>query len=260
MPRSRDMRPHARQVMDDVDAAASQVPLELNKKTQDVKNTVLDAAETLHSTPDASQDDMQNTVNTVQSYVHEGQRIAAEHKAQLQEVVKKAVNTAHEYVEDAWKKADPYVESAKAKVDSAKASVENARHSAQNAVDNAKEQVTVVRTRVTAKTQPYVSNYQEFDVTKTASFHVLTHIISSVLYVVWRLTQLCPSAQHMINLIQQKEADAAVAQSCAMMVQKVPVVGQRAVEVVTLAVKNVCTDLNERISQYTAAAQRPKTE
>ncbi|AYU78710.1 hypothetical protein, conserved [Leishmania donovani] len=259
MPRTRDTHQQVQEVVDGIDGVASQVHVDVNEKAQDAQKSISGAAATVQKAPDAAQNGVQNAMNTVQSYVHEGQRLASEHKVQLQEAVKKAVNAAHEYVEDARKKADPYVESAKAKVDSARASVENARHSAQNAVDNAKEQVTAVRTKVTAKTQPYVSNYQEFDVTKTAAFHVLIHIISSVLYIAWRLTQLIPSAQHMITVIQQKEADAAVARNCATVMQKVPVVGPRAVEVATIAVNNVCTDLNEQISQYTTATQRPKT-
>ncbi|CBZ26985.1 conserved hypothetical protein [Leishmania mexicana MHOM/GT/2001/U1103] len=258
MPRTRDTRQQVQEVVDEVHGVASK-NVDVNDKAQNSQKTISDAAATVQNAPGAAQNGVQNAMNTVQSYVHEGQRFASEHKAQLQEVVKKAVNVAHEYVEDARKKADPYVESAKAKVDSARASVENARHSAQSAVDNAKGQVTAVRTKVTAKTQPYVSNYLEFDVTKTATFHVITHIISSVLYIAWRLTQLIPSAQHMINVIQQKEAHAAVTQNCATVVQKVPVVGPRAVEVATILVNNVCTNLSEQILQYTTAVQRPKT-
>ncbi|CAG9573886.1 conserved hypothetical protein [Leishmania major strain Friedlin] len=259
MPRTRDTRQPVEEVVDGMHGVASQVHVNVNEAAQNAQKTISDAAATMQNAPDAAQNGVQNAMSTVQSYVHEGQRFASEHKAQLQEAVKKAVNAAHGYVEDARKKADPYVESAKAKVDSARASVENARHSAQNAVDNAKEQVTAVRTKVTVKTQPYVSNYQEFDVTKTAAFHVLTHVISGLLYIVWRLTQLIPSAQHMITVIQKKEADAAVAQNCATVMQKVPVVGPRAVEVATIAFNNVCTDLNEQISQYATATQRPKT-
>lgn len=249
MPRTRD---NLQQALESVNGIASQVKVDLSAKVQEAEKTISEAT-------GAPQNGVHSAMNTVQSYVHEGQRIASEHKAQLQDAVKKAVNVAQEYVEDARKKADPYVESAKAKVDSAKASVESARHSAQSAVDNAKDQVTAVRTRVTEKTQPYVNNYQEFDVTKTAAFHVLIHLISSVLYVVWRLTQLIPFAKQALNFLQQKEADAVVVHSCSAMVQRVPVVGPRCMEVATIVVSNVYTGLNEQISQYNAASQRKKT-
>ncbi|KAG5501606.1 hypothetical protein JIQ42_05453 [Leishmania sp. Namibia] len=255
MPRTRDTRHQTQEMADKIAGVASQVQVEMSSKAQDAPKAFASAKQ---DASDAAQNGVQNAMNTMQSYVHEGQRIASEQKAHLQEAVKKVVNVAHEYVEDARKIADPYVESAKAKVDSAKASVENARHSAQNAVDNAKEQVTAVRTKVTEKTQPYVSNYQEFDVTKTAAFHVLTHVISTVLYMVWRVTLMIPSLQHMIDVIHKKEADVTVAQNCAAMVQKVPIVGPRTVEVVTVAVSNVSADLREQVSQYHTMTQRFK--
>ncbi|KAK7196522.1 hypothetical protein NESM_000589900 [Novymonas esmeraldas] len=263
MPRGRDARQQAQEAADQIAGAASQVQADTNGKAQEVQKAASDAAaaaqQQTESTAESIQNGAHNALNAVQSYVHEGQRIASEQKAQLQEAAKKAVDTAQGYVDDARKKADPYVESAKAKVESAKASVESARHSAQNAVDTAKEQVTAVRTKVSEKTQPYVNNYQEFDVTKTAAFHVLTHVLSILLYVLWRVTQAIPSARHVVHVIQQKEADAAVAQNCAAAVQRVPIVGPRTAQVATIAVNTVRTDLNEQIAQYKEAAQRPKT-
>lgn len=263
MPRGRDIRQQAQGAADNIADTASQVQNTMNERTQDAQKAAADAGQTVQQQAQgaaaSAQEAAQSAVETVQAYVHEGQRIASEQKAQLQEAAKKAVDVAHGYVDDARKKADPYVEGAKARVESAKASVENARNTAQNAVENAKEQVTAVRAKVTEKAQPYVNNYQAFDVTKTAAFHVLTHLVSIMLYIVWRIAQMVPAAKHVINVAQQKEADAAVAQTCASAVQKVPVVGPRTVEVATIAVNSVRTDLNEQIAQYNASAPHAKT-
>ncbi|KAG5504903.1 hypothetical protein JKF63_04349 [Porcisia hertigi] len=217
---------------------ASRVKMKVNTTARDGQSAIHDAAASV-------QQQAQTAINTMQAYVHEGQRIVSEKKARSQDAAKKAVNTAHEYVEDARKKADFYMG--------------NVRTSAQSVVDNAKEQVTAVRSLVTEKTQPYVSNYQDFDVTKTAAFHVCTHLISLILYVVWRVTLVIPTARTMITVVLQKEADAQVASNCAVMIQKVPVVGRRTAELVTIAVNSIRTDLKEQIAQYNAATPHPKT-
>ncbi|KPA85603.1 hypothetical protein ABB37_00012 [Leptomonas pyrrhocoris] len=179
-------------------------------------------------------------------------------KKNVQEAAKKAMDTAHDYVEDARKKADPYVESTKAKYESAKAAAGNYRETAQHAMENAKGQVNAVREKVTQRAQPYVDNVQAFDITKTATFHVLTHLLSIYLYVVWRILRLVPAANKVGTFVEEKEKNIGVIAGCAAAGQKVPVVGPRTVEVITIAAKSVRIDLNEQIAQYEANSKKQK--
>jgi ElaB/YqjD/DUF883 family membrane-anchored ribosome-binding protein len=234
----------AQQAGGQAEAAASNAAHQARDKAAGAQEKVTDAASSVKS--------------TMQSYAQEGQRAATEQMSNMQEGAKKAMDTAHTYIEGARKKADPYMESAKAKYEAAKEAAGNVRESAHQAMENAKGQVNAVRERVSVKTQPYVDNVQNFDITKTAAFHVFTHLISIILYVMWRVMQMVPGANNVVKVIQEKNKEAGVVDGCAALVEKVPAVGPRMVEVASTAAKSIRTDLNEQIAQYESISKKQK--
>lgn len=196
----------------------------------------------------------------VRSYIEEGQRIATERTAQLQETAKKAVTTAQNYFEDAKKKTDPYVESAKVQVESVRESAHQVVERAMNGVGQAKEQVNAIKEKVSERAQPVIRDVNSYDITKATVFHVATHVISVILYIIWRVSLWVPAVETAVVATQQRISESSILCKIKSGVESVPKVGGRAVMIVAQAHGEVMKDFYEQVDQYKKQSEPAKSK